>query len=85
MLGRGKPPNKCDIVSLKSQKFHLGGKDFVISLSHSKKNGGREMVKTYYFPPIVILGPGAIELIVPEIQRMKVNKGLIVTDRKSVV
>lgn len=39
------------------------------------------MVKTYYFPPIVILGPGAIELIVPEIQRMKVNKGLIVTDQ----
>ena len=29
------------------------------------------MAKTYYFPPIVILGPGAIELIVPEIQKMK--------------
>ncbi|MGV8905473.1 MAG: iron-containing alcohol dehydrogenase [Acetobacterium sp.] len=38
------------------------------------------MAKTYYFPPIVIMGPGAIELIVPEIMRMDVQKALIVTD-----
>jgi len=38
------------------------------------------MAKTYYFPPIVIMGPGAIELIVPEIKRMDVQKALIVTD-----
>jgi len=39
------------------------------------------MAKTYYFPPIVIMGPGAIELIVPEIQRMNVKKALVVTDK----
>jgi alcohol dehydrogenase len=39
------------------------------------------MAKTYYFPPIVILGPGAIELIVPEIQKMNVKKALVVTDK----
>lgn len=38
------------------------------------------MAKTYYFPPIVIMGPGAVELIVPEIQRMNVKKALVVTD-----
>lgn len=39
------------------------------------------MAKTYYFPPVVIMGPGAIELIVPEIQRMNVKKALVVTDK----
>ncbi|KNZ42499.1 iron-containing alcohol dehydrogenase [Acetobacterium bakii] len=39
------------------------------------------MAKTYYFPPIVIMGPGAVELIVPEIQRMNVKKALVVTDQ----
>ncbi|HEY5537562.1 MAG TPA: iron-containing alcohol dehydrogenase [Acetobacterium sp.] len=39
------------------------------------------MAKTYYFPPIVIMGPGAIELIVPEIKRINVKKALIVTDK----
>ncbi|MBK5243572.1 MAG: iron-containing alcohol dehydrogenase [Eubacteriaceae bacterium] len=39
------------------------------------------MAKTYYFPPIVIMGPGAIELIVPEILRMNVKKALVVTDK----
>jgi len=39
------------------------------------------MAKTYYFPPIVIMGPGAIELIVPEIQKMNVKKALVVTDK----
>lgn len=39
------------------------------------------MAKTYYFPPVVIMGPGAVELIVPEIQRMNVKKALVVTDK----
>ncbi|MGL4606219.1 MAG: iron-containing alcohol dehydrogenase [Eubacteriaceae bacterium] len=39
------------------------------------------MARTYYFPPVVIMEPGAIELIVPEIQRMNVKKALVVTDK----
>jgi alcohol dehydrogenase len=39
------------------------------------------MGKTYYFPPIVIMGPGAVELIVPEIMKMNVKKALVVTDK----
>ncbi|WKY47005.1 iron-containing alcohol dehydrogenase [Eubacteriaceae bacterium ES3] len=39
------------------------------------------MGRTYYFPPIVIMGPGAVELIVPEIMKMNVKKALIVTDK----
>lgn len=36
---------------------------------------------TYYFPPVVIMEPGAIELIAPEIKRMNVKKALVVTDK----
>jgi len=39
------------------------------------------MARTYYFPPVVIMEPGAVELIVPEIQRMNVKKALVVTDK----
>jgi len=39
------------------------------------------MGRTYYFPPIVIMGPGAVELIVPEIMKMNVKKALVVTDK----
>ncbi|AWW26446.1 iron-containing alcohol dehydrogenase [Acetobacterium carbinolicum] len=39
------------------------------------------MAKTYYFPPVVIMGPGAIELITPEIKRLNVKKALVVTDK----
>ncbi|HAZ05385.1 MAG TPA: lactaldehyde reductase [Acetobacterium sp.] len=39
------------------------------------------MARTYYFPPVVIMEPGAIELIAPEIKRMNVKKALVVTDK----
>ncbi|WKY47871.1 lactaldehyde reductase [Eubacteriaceae bacterium ES3] len=39
------------------------------------------MARTYYFPPVVIMEPGAIELIPPEIKRMNVKKALVVTDK----
>ncbi|MDI3537340.1 MAG: alcohol dehydrogenase [Eubacteriaceae bacterium] len=39
------------------------------------------MARTYYFPPVVIMEPGAIELIAPEITRMNVKKALVVTDK----
>ncbi|WKY44720.1 lactaldehyde reductase [Eubacteriaceae bacterium ES2] len=39
------------------------------------------MARTYYFPPVVIMEPGAIELIAPEIERMNVKKALVVTDK----
>jgi alcohol dehydrogenase len=45
------------------------------------KNGGSLMARTYYFPPVVIMEPGAIELIAPEIKRMNVKKALVVTDK----
>lgn len=38
------------------------------------------MARTYYFPPVVIMEPGAIELIAGEIKRMNVKKALVVTD-----
>jgi|LGOV01.1.fsa_nt_gb alcohol dehydrogenase len=47
----------------------------------TEKHGGVLMAKTYYFPPIAIMGPGAVELIVPEILRMNVKKALVVTDQ----
>ncbi|MGV8906995.1 MAG: iron-containing alcohol dehydrogenase [Acetobacterium sp.] len=39
------------------------------------------MARTYYFPPVVIMEPGAIELIAPEIKRLNVKKALVVTDK----
>ncbi|MDK2935822.1 MAG: alcohol dehydrogenase [Eubacteriaceae bacterium] len=39
------------------------------------------MARTYYFPPVVIMEPGAIELMAPEIKRMNVKKALVVTDK----
>lgn len=42
------------------------------------------MGKGYYFPPVVLMGPDAIELIPPEINRLGVKKALIVTDKNLV-
>ncbi len=38
------------------------------------------MSRAYYFPSIVLMGPGSVELIVPEIKKMGVKKALVVTD-----
>jgi alcohol dehydrogenase len=37
--------------------------------------------KAYYFPSIVLMGEGAIQLIIPEIEKMGVKKALVVTDK----